>query len=138
MNKMEIILLIICVALLVIVGYLVPLLIQIKKTATRAAETFDSINLRLPAIMTNLEEITTNMSSISRTAGRQVDEFALNVDRINGVMKFYLEKELFLREQVTIPLVTAFRSYGAFIKGIRVFLDYMKTGSSPGKNRQSL
>ena len=138
MNKIEIILLIICVVQLVIVGYLVPLMIQIRKTAARASETFDSINLRLPVIMTNLEEITTNMSSISRTAGRQVDDLALTVDRINGVMKFYLEKELFFREQVSIPLLTAFRSYGAVIKGIRVFLDYLKTGSSSGKTRHSL
>ncbi len=138
MNKIEIILLIICVALLVIVGYLVPLLIQIRKTATRASETLGSINQRLPVIMTNLEEITTNMNGISKTVGRQVDELALTVDRINGVMKFYLGKELFFREQFSIPLMNVFRSYGAVIKGIRVFLDYLKPGSPYEKTKHSI
>ena len=138
MTKIEIILLIICVALLVVVGYAVPLLIQIRKTAERAAQTLGAVNQRLPAIMTNLEEITTNVNRVAQTAGRQVEDFALTLDKINGVMNFYLEKELVFRQRVSIPVAHAFRTYGAVIKGALVFLDSLKTGSKSVKNNRSI
>ena len=137
MTKIEIILLIICVALLVVVGYAVPWLIQMRKTAARAADTLGSINQRLPAIMTNLEEITTNMNRVAKTAGRQVEDLALTVEKINGVMNFYLEKELVFRQRVSIPIANTFRTYGAVIKGVLVFLDSLKTGSKSLKNNRS-
>jgi methyl-accepting chemotaxis protein len=135
---MEIILLVVSVAFLVIAGYAVPLLIQIRKTATSAAETLDSINQRLPVIIKNLEEITTNMNRVTNTVERQVDDLAMTLGKINGIINFYLEKEEFFRQEVGIPVEKAFRTSSAFIKGIRAFFDSLKTGSSSADSSRSV
>jgi hypothetical protein len=132
MTKMEIILLVIGVALLVIVGYTVPLLIQLRKTAADTAETMAGINQRLPLIMKNLEEITTHANRVANTFDGQVDDLAMTVEKINSAMNFYLEKELFFRQQVSIPVANTFRTYGAVLKGVRVFFDSLKTGARSG------
>lgn len=136
MTNMEMILLIVSLAFLVIAGYAAWALIQIKKTTLSVAETLGSINQRLPVIMKNMEEITTKINNVTNTVERQVDDLALTFDKINSAMNFYLGKELFFRQQVGIPVANAFRTYGAFVKGIRVFLDYLKTGSPSGNHNR--
>jgi hypothetical protein len=137
MTKMEIILLVVSVAFIVIAGYAVSLLIQIRKTAKCAEETLGDINQRLPVIMKNLEEISANVNLVMNTAGKQVDNLAQTADKINSAMNFYLEKELIFREQISIPVANTFRTYGALIKGVRVFLDSLKTGAPSGSARPS-
>jgi len=126
MTKMEIILLFIGVAFLAIAVYAVPLLIQIKKTAAKAEETLCSINQSLPAVMKNLEEISARTNRIANTVERETEDLALTVEKINAAMNFYLDGEQIFREQVAVPFANAFRTYGAVIKGVRVFLDSLK------------
>jgi hypothetical protein len=101
-------------------------LIQIKKTAAKAEETLCSINQSLPAVMKNLEEITARTNRIAGTVEREMDDLVLTVEKINTAMNFYLDREQIFREQVAVPFTNAFRTYGAVIKGVRVFLDSLK------------
>ncbi|MHB8090386.1 MAG: DUF948 domain-containing protein [Syntrophales bacterium] len=132
MTNMEMILLIVSLAFFVIAGYAVWTLIQIRKTSLSVAETLDSVNQSLPVIMKNLEEITTRMNKVTNTVERRVDDFSSTFEKINGAMNFYLGKEQLFRQQVGIPVANVFRTYGAVVKGISVFLDYLKTGSPSG------
>ncbi|MBW6486770.1 MAG: DUF948 domain-containing protein [Syntrophobacterales bacterium] len=132
MTNMEIILLIVSLAFFVIAGYAVWALIQIRKTSLSVAKTLDSVNQSLPVIMKNLEEITTRMNKVTNTVERRVDDFSSTFEKINGAMSFYLGKEQLFRQQVGIPVANVFRTYGAVVKGISVFLDYLKTGLPSG------
>jgi uncharacterized protein YoxC len=126
MTILEIVMLLICLAFLAIAAYTVPLLVQIRKTAARAEETLCGINQKLPLIVQNLEEITANMNKVAARAGQQVDDLSLTVEKINSAVNFYLEKELYFRQQVSIPIADTFRNYGALVKGIRAFVDTLK------------
>ncbi len=132
------ILLVASIALVVVLVYAVFLLVQIRRTTKSLAETIDSLNQRLPLILKNLEEITTNALQVTNTVEKQVENLAMTMERINGSVNFYLEKEELFRRQVGIPVANAFRTYSAFIKGIRVFLDSLKSGSSSADSSRSL
>lgn len=88
--------------------------------------------------MKNLEEIMTNALQVTNTVEKQGDNLAMTMKRINGNVNFYREKEELFCRQVGIPVVNTFRIYSAFIEGIKVFLDSLKSGSSSADSSRSL
>jgi len=114
------------------------LLVQISRTTKSLRKTIDSLNQRLPLILKNLEEIMTNALQVTNTVEKQGDNLAMTMKRINGNVNFYLEKEELFCRQVGIPVVNTFRIYSAFIEGIKVFLDSLKSGSSSADSSRSL
>ena len=134
----EIILFVVSIALLVFLGYAVFSLVQIRRTAKDLAETIEGLNQRLPFILKNLEEITSNTLQATNAVKKQVDDLSTTVARINGTMNYYLEKEEIFRRQVGIPVADAFRTTSAVVKGIRAFLDSWKSEASSVSPRRSL
>jgi uncharacterized protein YoxC len=133
----EIILFVVSIALLVFLGYAIFSLVQIRRTAKGLAETIEGLNQRLPLIVKNLEEITSNTLQATNAVKKQVDDLSTTVARINGAMNYYLEKEEIFRQQVGIPVADAFHTTSAVVKGIRAFLDSWKSGASsvsPGRS----
>jgi hypothetical protein len=126
MTITEIVMLGVFMSFIAIAAYAIPLLVQLRKTMARADETLCGINQKLPLILNNLEEITANMNKVAATAGRQVDDIATTVEKIDSAVNFYIEKELYFREQVSIPVANTFRNYGALVKGVRAFFDTLK------------
>jgi uncharacterized protein YoxC len=127
MTKMEIILIILSVVFLMLfAGFLIPVLIQIRRTAKDMAETLQHLNQGLPMIMKNLEEITTNINRTSTTVHRQVAELSLTLRRIQGTVGVFLGLEEVLRRRVSSR---TFRTYLAVVKGVRAFVGGLTDGS---------
>jgi uncharacterized protein YoxC len=127
MTKMEIILIILSVVFLMLfAGFLIPVLIQIRRTAKDMAETLQHLNQGLPVIMKNLEEITTNINRTSTTVHRQVAELSLTLRRIQGTVGVFLGLEEVLRRRVSSR---TFRTYLAVVKGVRAFVGGLTDGS---------
>lgn len=131
------ILIILSVAFLLFAGLCVPFLIQILRTAREMAMTLQLLNQRLPLIMKNLEEITTNINRTSTTVHRQVAEISLTLNRIQGIVGIFLGLEEVLRRRMSFPFARTFRIFMAVGKGVRVFIDYLTGGSSEGKGGRS-
>jgi len=131
------ILIILSVAFLLFAGLCVPFLIQILRTAREMAMTLQLLNQRLPVIMKNLEEITTNINRTSTTVHRQVAEISLTLNRIQGIVGIFLGLEEVLRRRMSFPFARTFRIFMAVGKGVRVFIDYLTGGSSEGKGGRS-
>jgi len=131
------ILIILSAAFLLFAGLCVPFLIQILRTAREMAMTLQLLNQRLPLIMKNLEEITTNINRTSITVHRQVAEISLTLNRIQGIIGFFLGLEEVLRRRMSFPLARTLRTSMAVGRGVRVFLNCF-TGSGPeGKSNSS-
>jgi uncharacterized protein YoxC len=126
----KILFIVIGMALLVLLAYAVFLLVHIRHAVEGLTQTIDHLNRRLPVILKNIEEITTNAVQTTGAVQKQVDDLALTVKRINGSVNFYLEKEEIFRQEIGIPVEKTFRTYSAFAKGIRAFLDALKTGTT--------
>jgi len=126
MTKMEIILIILNVAfLLLIAGFFIPLLIQIRQTAKSLDETLQQLNQGLPPIIKNVEEITTNINPTTTTVHRQVTELSLTLRRIQGIVGVFLGLEEVLRRRMSSPFSRTFRTSMAVARGVRVFVDYL-------------
>ena len=131
------ILIILSVAFLLFAGLCVPFLIQILRTAREMAMTLQLLNQRLPLIMKNLEDITTNINRTSTTVHRQVAEISLTLNRIQGIVGIFLGLEELLRRRMSFPFARTFRTSMAVGRGVRVFIDYLTGGSSEGKGGRS-
>lgn len=131
------ILILLSVAFLLFAGLCVPFLIQILRTAREMAMTLQLLNQRLPLIMKNLEDITTNINRTSTTVHRQVAEISLTLNRIQGIVGIFLGLEELLRRRMSFPFARTFRTSMAVGRGVRVFIDYLTGGSSEGKGGRS-
>jgi hypothetical protein len=132
------ILILLSVVFLLIAGLCIPFLIQILRTAREMALTLRLFNQRLPLIMKNLEEITTNINQTSTTVHRQVAEISLTLRRIQGIVDVFLGFEEVLRRRISFPFARTFRTSMAVGKGVRVFIDCLTGGCPEGKGRRSL
>lgn len=131
------ILILLSVVFLLIAGLCVPFLIQILRTAREMALTLRLFNQRLPLIMKNLEEITTNINQTSTTVHRQVAEISLTLRRIQGIVGVFLGLEEVLRRRMSFPFARTLRTSMAVGRGVRVFIDCL-TGDCPeGKGGRS-
>ncbi|MFH2120337.1 MAG: hypothetical protein ABIJ25_08075 [Pseudomonadota bacterium] len=131
------ILIILSAAFLLFAGLCVPFLIQILRTAREMAMTLQLLNQRLPLIMKNLEEITTNINRTSITVHRQVAEISLTLNRIQGIIGFFLGLEEVLRRRMSFPFARTLRTSMAVGRGVRVFLDCFTGGGPEGKSGSS-
>ena len=131
------ILILLSVVFLLIAGLCVPFLIQILRTAREMALTLRLFNQRLPLIMKNLEEITSNINQTSTTVHRQVAEISLTLRRIQGIVGVFLGLEEVLRRRMSFPFARTLRTSMAVGRGVRVFIDCL-TGDCPeGKGGRS-
>lgn len=125
------------VAFVIFAGLCVPFLIQILRTAREMAFTLQLLNQRLPLIMKNLEEITTNLNQTSITVHRQVEEISLTVRRIQGVVGVILGLEEVIRHRMSFPLARTLRTSMAIGRGIQVFLNGLISGKQGEKDIRS-
>jgi uncharacterized protein YoxC len=130
MTKMEIILILLSVVFLLIAGFSIPVMLQIRQTAKGMSETLQHLNQGLPLIMKNLEEITTNVNRTTTTVHRQVADISLTLQRIQGIVGVFLGLEEVLRRHVSFPFSRTFRTSLAVARGVRAFIDCL-AGRSP-------
>jgi uncharacterized protein YeeX (DUF496 family) len=123
------ILILLSVTVLLFAGICIPFFLQIWRTARDMDETLQLLNERLPLIMKNLEEITTNINRTSTTVHREVDDIALTLRRIQGIVGVFFGLEEVLRRRMSFPVVRTIRTSMAVARGMRVFIDCLTSGS---------
>ncbi len=130
-------LILLSVAFLIFAGLCVPFLIQILRTAREMAFTLQLLNQRLPLIMKNLEEMTTNLNQTSITVHRQVEEISMTVRRIQGIIGIFLGVEEVLRRRMSFPLARTLRTSMAIGRGVQVFVNGLIGGKQGEKDIRS-
>ena len=128
MTTMEIMLIILSIAFLLIVGFFIPLLLQLWRTARAMAETLQLLNQRLPLVMMNLEEITTNINRTTTAVNRQVAEISLTVRRIQGIVGVFLGLEEVIRRRVGFSFSRTLRTCLSVARGVHVFVNSLAGG----------
>ena len=89
----------ICLAFLLMVIFIIPSILQIRRVAKKLSETLETLNRSLPEILKNIDEITFNIRQASNTIHVQVEGLALVAGRLQGIMGFILDLEELLRRE---------------------------------------
>lgn len=118
-------LIILSVAFLLLVGFAIPVLLQLWRVAKDISVTLRTFNQNLPVIMKNVEEITTNVNRTTATVHRQVEDISLMLQKIQGTLNLCIGVEEIIRRNLHLSFTRNLRTSMAVAKGIRVFLDHL-------------
>lgn len=130
---LNIMLIILSLAFLLFAGFSIPFLLQIWRTAKSMAMTLEILNEGLPAIMKNLEEITTNLNQTTTIVQRQVLELYLTLRKIQRVISLLVGLEEVLRSRIRLPFAGTVRTSAAVIRGVRAFLNILLDNHREGR-----
>ncbi len=114
--------LIIGIAVLILVAFLVPTVLQLRRSASELEKVSSNLNHRLPGILANLEEITTNLSAILNAGRQHTDTVGEAVEEIKGLVDDVVQFEKALKKQVERPIVQTLDTVTAFNRAVRIFL----------------
>ncbi len=122
----EISLLIVSIGFVILVAFLVPTIVQLRRTARRVEVISDSLNHHLPAILTNLDEITTSLTSILTSGRRQVMMLEEAAQEVKGMVDDIVQFEKDIKRRIEDPFVETFTTLAAVARAIRAFLAVFK------------
>jgi uncharacterized protein YoxC len=125
---LEIVLIILGIALLLLVIFCIPILLQIWRTAKDIAITLETLNKSLPLLLKNLEDITTSINNSTSAVNREIQSFSRTADRIHLVVSGIVDDiQSITPLAIKSPLYQKLKNAVAIVKGIRVFADvFMK------------
>jgi uncharacterized protein YoxC len=121
----EISIVVVCAAFVILILYLIPTIIQFKRSARSLEESSNQVNQKLPDILNNLEEITANFNSIMSTGRRQVEVLSDTVDEIKLLIDNIIGFQKHLQTRIENPLIETLTTITALSKALRAFLTVM-------------
>lgn len=125
----EIGVLICSIALLLLAIFTVPTIIQIRRTAKNAEITLKAVNQNLPGILTNLDEITTNLTATSQSIHQNLDGFKEVVHKFHLVADDVVQFERVIREELEGPILNTVGTFTGIVKGVNAFLEVWRKKS---------
>ncbi|RMF55821.1 MAG: DUF948 domain-containing protein [Calditrichaeota bacterium] len=118
----EISVLIIGISVLILVAFLVPTIVQLRRSAGELEKVSHHLNQRLPGILANLEDISTNLSAILNAGRQHTDTVGEAVEELKGLVDDVVTFEKALKKQVERPIVQTLDTLVAFNRAVRVFI----------------
>ena len=119
----EICLIIFGIAVIALIIFCIPILIQLWRTTKDVALTLETLNQSLPAILKNLEEITANINNSTAAVNREVQNIAGAIDRFQFVVKNVVHSiENIAPKTMNLHVFQTARNVYAVAKGVRAFL----------------
>ncbi len=115
----EVSLLIASIAFLLLVAFLIPAIVQVKRTAERVEIASENLNIHLPNILTNLDEITTNLTGIMTSGRRQMQMLEEATEEIKLMVEDLSNFEKEVKEKIEDPLVETLATITAVAKAAR-------------------
>lgn len=123
---LEICLIIFGLAILVLVIFCIPVLMQLWRTTKDVAVTLETLNSSLPLILKNLEDITRNINSSTSAINQEVQNITGTIDRFQSVMKGIVDDIQSIAPAVMkLPVIQTVKNIVAVAKGIHAFMDVL-------------
>ena len=119
----EISTLIAAIAILILVAFLVPAINQFRRSMKKVEEVSKDLDGHLPNIMSNLDDITTDLSGIMASAREQVETLETAVEEVKGLVDDVVGMERKLKKQLDSPLVRTIGIVAAAAKATQVFMN---------------
>ncbi len=113
-------------ALLLLVLFLIPTVIQIRKTAKSLDETSKTLNSSLPPIISRVEGISSNVATTTGMLRYRAENLAVEVDRIVDLVHETAELGQALQHTVKYPLRESIITLTATLKGVSTFIHVLR------------
>jgi uncharacterized protein YoxC len=81
----EVAAILVAIAFAVLVGYLVPLLIQVRKTVVEAEQLVTKLNVELPILITDLRAMSQNLNDLTEQARDGIEHAAVLLHAVGEV-----------------------------------------------------
>ncbi len=127
--------LIIAIAILALVGFAIPTIIQLRRSVKKIEDLGENLDRQLPEILQNVQQITSNLSGIMDSGRRQVETVGGTIEDIKSVVDDIVGVEKKIKYSVDTRLIRSFATITAGVKAAKAFKDVMSNGSPP-KNKK--
>ncbi len=131
---LEISFIILSMAFLLLAGALAAIFFQLWKLLERLQPTIDQLNLRLPGILRNLEDVAENVKDISSQLHFQVIHLTRLVGQVQAWLEVITAVEEKLKAGLFVPALGRARNVGALWKGVSVFVRTLFSDGAKGDN----
>lgn len=131
---LEISALIASAALLLLVLFLIPSVVQMRRTAKRLEETSETLNANLPPILSQVHGITSNMTTTSSMLKYRAEDLATEVDRIIDLVHQGADLGKTLQQTLRYPLTESVITLTAMLKGISTFIRVWRQDQAEDRN----
>jgi|SRR5512145_1120431 len=124
---LEIGLMIFGIALLLLVLFCIPILLKLWRAASDVTISLQALNQRLPMILKNMEDISTNINNSTTAINEEVQKYKETSERFHNVMDHVVNGISILSPfAVKSPVLRIMTNGVAMLKGLRVFLNVLK------------
>jgi len=123
----EVSLLIFSISFLILVAFLLPTVLQVRRTAQRVESVSENLNQYLPGILGNLDEISENVARMMSYGRSQMEVLGTAVDEVKHMVDDIVHLEKDIRKRIEDPLVETLTTLTAIVKALRSFLDAIKS-----------
>lgn len=114
------------IALMLLVLFCIPILLKLWRAASDVTVTLQTLNERLPAILKNMEEISTNINDSTTAINDEVQKYTATAARFQVVMNDVVGgMELITPLVINSPVFRKITDIIAVTKGVRVFLNVL-------------
>ncbi|MGA9110866.1 MAG: DUF948 domain-containing protein [Smithella sp.] len=123
---LEIALKILVSVLILLVIFCIPILLQMWRISKDITMILETLNQSFPAILKNLEEITTNVNSSTAVINRKIQNFNNASNRSHALVDDIINNIKYLAPiALKLPIFRIIGNVFAIAKGVRVFIDVL-------------
>lgn len=121
---LEIGLIILGTAIVLLMIFFIPILLQIWQTSKHLTITLEALNKSLPLLLKNMEDITTNINNSMTVVDKGIQGFSRTADRIQLIVSDIVDDvQRITPSAIKSPLFLKLKNAVAIVKGVRVFVD---------------
>ena len=122
MTNWQIIALLLVIALIVLIAYVIPMMIQLRRSLQKLGDMAENLDNHLPKIMENVENISTDLTTILASSRGHVDTIGVAANQLKDMVTDISSMEKRVRTQVEKPLVQSIATVAAVARAAQAFI----------------
>jgi uncharacterized protein YoxC len=100
--------------------FLIPVLLQVRRTAQEAEKLIDSVRLQVAPVSRDVIAISREVKSVIQSIHRQVDRVEDGIETVHGMAVRVKEFQIEVQHRIEEPLLQLAAVYGGVKRGIEV------------------
>lgn len=110
------------ISAVVLVAFLIPVLLQARRSALKLEQMADELNSELPEILKNLNQISTDVAAMVSSGRSQVESIGEAVDQAKGLVDNMVRFEKDVKKRHRRSVLQSFKIASAAIKALQAFV----------------
>ncbi len=112
----------ISLSVVVLVAFLIPVLLQLRRSAQKVERLADELETQLPDILKNLNQITADLAAMVHSGRNQVEAIGEAVNQAKGLVDNMVHFEKDVKNRHRRSLLQSFKVLSAAVKAVQAFI----------------